>query len=417
MSNGKFRAKQLNGIVSVDNGGTGTNSFSQSSILIFGTNSLQSSGYFFNDTGTQSYELWSASKIVQYIDTNVGSGATGPTGPIGPTGATGEVGATGPIGPTGSIGATGFTGATGPTGDAGATGSIGPTGSTGPIGATGPEGPIGGTGSIGPTGPTGPIGATGPEGPIGATGPTGATGAAGATGPIGPQGYSSGKLYYINSSVTAQAPTPVGTYYQISPNQSGSTESVVSSAIGSGSTINLSSYITDVGDPGISVLPAGRVSLFLHLNSANGGSYNVNADIYLYSGGTESFFGSSDVIPSILPVYPTSPIMVTTDLIVPEYSLDVNDRFVIKVVTTNNTGSPDTVYFYSEGSQNYSYIITPLAAAAGPPGPTGPIGATGPIGPTGADGATGSIGPTGPQGDSVMPYGKAYVMANNYQWF
>ena len=63
MSNGKINAKQLNGIVDITNGGTNNITFTQSQILIFGTNSISSSGYKFNDTGTTSTDIWSANKI------------------------------------------------------------------------------------------------------------------------------------------------------------------------------------------------------------------------------------------------------------------------------------------------------------------------------------------------------------------
>lgn len=52
MANGKINAKQIDGLVSIENGGTNNSSFTQSEILIFGTNSINSSGYLFNDFGT-----------------------------------------------------------------------------------------------------------------------------------------------------------------------------------------------------------------------------------------------------------------------------------------------------------------------------------------------------------------------------
>lgn len=63
------------------------------------------------------------------------------------------------------------------------------SGSTGPTGATGGSNTIGATGSIGQTGVTGPSGFTGPtgvgqQGPMGFTGPTGHTGATGMTGAV-----------------------------------------------------------------------------------------------------------------------------------------------------------------------------------------------------------------------------------------
>lgn len=68
MANGKINAKQIDGLVSIENGGTNNSSFTQSEILIFGTNSINSSGYLFNDFGTASSDIWTADKIISYID-------------------------------------------------------------------------------------------------------------------------------------------------------------------------------------------------------------------------------------------------------------------------------------------------------------------------------------------------------------
>lgn len=93
----------------------------------------------------------------------VGGGGTGPQGPPGPVGPQGPTGLTGPQGPAGMQGTPGTNGAAGPTGPAGAAGAKGATG------ATGATGPAGAKGSTGTTGAQGPAGATGPQGPAGAS--------------------------------------------------------------------------------------------------------------------------------------------------------------------------------------------------------------------------------------------------------
>ncbi len=71
MSNGKIHSKQLDGLVSVENGGTNNSTFTASQILIASTASIVTSGYIFNDFGTASNDIWTADKIISYIDNKI----------------------------------------------------------------------------------------------------------------------------------------------------------------------------------------------------------------------------------------------------------------------------------------------------------------------------------------------------------
>ena len=67
MSNGNINAKQIKGVLEVENGGTGNPTYSTGEIISYGTQSFQSSGYTVNDSGTASTDLWSAEQIVTYV--------------------------------------------------------------------------------------------------------------------------------------------------------------------------------------------------------------------------------------------------------------------------------------------------------------------------------------------------------------
>ena len=71
MAHGKVNAKQIEGIVSLENGGTNNATFSASQILAIdsSTSSIISSGYKFNDSGTSSTDIWSSDKIISYSAT------------------------------------------------------------------------------------------------------------------------------------------------------------------------------------------------------------------------------------------------------------------------------------------------------------------------------------------------------------
>jgi len=71
MSNGRINTKQLDGLVAIENGGTNNASFTASQIIIASTASLISSGYIFNDFGTASTDIWTADKIIDYIDNKI----------------------------------------------------------------------------------------------------------------------------------------------------------------------------------------------------------------------------------------------------------------------------------------------------------------------------------------------------------
>jgi hypothetical protein len=111
------------------------------------------------------------------------------------------------------------------------------------------------TGATGPTGPQGIQGITGPTGPTGAqglsiTGPTGAIGPTGPTGPIGPQGFSQGRFYYFNQSVTE-----LGSFKELGQDPTGASEQTVAVNISGNSTSLVSEFISEPFD--FTIIPGG----------------------------------------------------------------------------------------------------------------------------------------------------------------
>jgi len=72
---GRVEIKQLNGILPIEKGGTNNNSFNENEIIIANNQSLISSGYIFNDGGTSSRDIWSASYSINNIITLTLTGA------------------------------------------------------------------------------------------------------------------------------------------------------------------------------------------------------------------------------------------------------------------------------------------------------------------------------------------------------
>lgn len=61
------------GTLPLSRGGSNNTSFTASQILITSTNSIISSGYKFNDSGTTSTDIWSANKVISYALTGSGT--------------------------------------------------------------------------------------------------------------------------------------------------------------------------------------------------------------------------------------------------------------------------------------------------------------------------------------------------------
>ncbi len=59
------------GLLPISRGGLNNATFTASQILVTSTNSVISSGLKFNDTGTSSTDIWTADKIISYIDNKI----------------------------------------------------------------------------------------------------------------------------------------------------------------------------------------------------------------------------------------------------------------------------------------------------------------------------------------------------------
>lgn len=344
---------------------------------------------------------------------NVGpQGPTGQQGSVGPQGSTGPQGNIGPQGVQGPQGHQGNQGALGPQGFQGATGAqgnIGPQGFQGDQGPVGPQGDQGFQGIQGPIGPQGDQGFQGPQGFQGSQGPQGFQGFQGVQGPQGfqgPTGISSGRVFYLNQSVSS----PVSPYKELSEDPTNTGEVTVSTATSGTTPVLVSSFLSN--QLGVIVIPAGiqRFHLsFLKQNQTD--LIEAFAEVYLAdSSGTiisPAFTTNSAAIGWVDAVTPVS---VDVDLVIGSSPLSLTDRAVVKIYVKNTGTGPHNVTWYTEGTSNYSYAITSISSPQGDQGPQGPQGATGSqgvqgaigpqgdVGATGAQGSTGAQGPTGPTG-------------------
>jgi len=277
----------------------------------------------------------------------------------------------------------------------GQTGSTGPQGPTGIQGFTGPQGFTGNQGPTGPQGFTGIQGITGSQGFTGPQGQTGSTGSQGVTGPqglVGTNGISGGQTYYLNYSLTASSILGSPAYKQFSPIATNTGEvSFNSGSIAAGATATFGPFVTDSGVPGITSIPAGIWTLFVHALADGTTTFNFSAAIYKVVDTTEILLFSTDSTPSVAN---TTSQMFISDGFYAGTTMSTSDRLLVIVFALTTSVSPRQLTFYTEGNTRYSYLTTPLSIS----GFTGPQGTTGPQGITGSQGNTGPQGNTGIQG-------------------
>ncbi len=229
-------------------------------------------------------------------------------------------------------------------------------------------------------------------GPTGPTGGTGATGDTGATGATGADGISSGQIYYFNQSVNSD----VSGYKELSliPTTTGQvtlTTNLTSLQTG----VMVQDFITP--QLGFSIIPSGVQRFQIHYLLPSS-----NADLEGYielqlADSTGTPIGTT--ITSNVAVLPyvdaINPAELNVDVVLSTTSISPTNRIIVRLYLNNLDTTSRSVIFYTEGSANYSYVITSvgqLAAATGATGATGPTGDTGPTGPTGDTGPTGSPG-------------------------
>jgi hypothetical protein len=116
-------------------------------------------------------------------------------------------------------------------------------------------------------------------------------------------------------------------------------------------------------------------------------TWDIWVNVYLVgaTGGVETFLFSTEKIASSL----TSTVqMIVTESYWIGSSISLSDRIIAKVQFQNNSSQARTLTFRTEGTNEYSFVTTPIAFV-GSVGPTGPQGPTGPENIVSLNGLTG----------------------------
>lgn len=269
----------------------------------------------------------------------------------------------------------------------------------------------------------------GPTGPAG----SGSTGATGATGPAGTNGISTGLIYYFHAQSvggqpnqgdtgfamnTSIQPGPVGGNPVYLPTVYNGYFSSISPTAGTSGPALLGDFKTSVGDPGVTVIPAGSWTFLMNIytgidytgpghtgiTGSAGTSINVYAEVWKTSQGVSSLIGdnkSRSIIVNSATDDQLYSMGVTIQTAQTLFTPSVDSMFVriYAVPTTSTFIANQRIEFWTDGD-SVSQVTTTLPAKSGNSGPTGAVGPTGAIGLPGTPGANGSQGIQGPMGQS-----------------
>lgn len=202
---------------------------------------------------------------------------------------------------------------------------------------------------------------------------SGTSGTSGSSGTSGVDGIVGGQLFYFNESVTGYT----ASYKELGNSPVISSEEIVTKTLApTESNVLMSSYISD--SLGLTVVPGGVQRFSLHYlkgsSQSNISTYavvqlaNENGDKYYDLGATQAIAYSNtqeigwqngNVVHINLDI-----ISITTEIL-------ATDRIVISLYANNLDTTTQSVSFYTEGTNNYSYVQTSTAVVPGPQGATG----------------------------------------------
>ena len=170
-----------------------------------------------------------------------------------------------------------------------------------------------------------------------------------------PIGGAGGEIYYFNLS---QTQTP---YREFSPISVNGVEQTTGITINSGVTSTITSFLTPTGYPNTTTIPAGYWSFYIHsYKDTINASFNVFCEVYLRTtGGSETLILTTEGYD--IQTYNPTVSMQLTDGYYSGGTIDVSDRILVKVRATNTGLQTNTITFFTEGQQHYSYGITPFS--------------------------------------------------------
>ena len=202
---------------------------------------------------------------------------------------------------------------------------------------------------------------------------SGTSGTSGSSGTSGVDGIVGGQLFYFNESVTGYT----ASYKELGNSPVISSEEIITKNLGpTESNVLMSSYMSE--SLGLTVIPGGVQRFSLHYkkgaSQSNISTYavvqlaNQNGDKYYDLGATQAIAYSNT---QEIGWENNNVVNISLDIISITTEIQATDRIVISLYTNNLDTTTQSVSFYTEGLNNYSYVQTSTAVVPGAKGATG----------------------------------------------
>jgi hypothetical protein len=204
---------------------------------------------------------------------------------------------------------------------------------------------------------------------------SGTSGSSGTSGTSGKDGIAGGQIYYFNQSIAGYT----ASYRYLGNSPVISSEEIVTKNLGpTESNVLISSYISD--SLGLTVIPGGVQRFSLHYKKgASSSNISTYAVVQLADLNGVKYYDSPYGFTQAIAYSNTQEISwennnttnINLDIISITTEILSTDRIVISLYANNLDATTQSVSFYTEGVNNYSYVQTSTAVVPGERGATG----------------------------------------------
>jgi len=211
---------------------------------------------------------------------------------------------------------------------------------------------------------------SGTSGIDGTSGISGSSGESGTSGIDGANGITAGQIYYFNESQSSD----VSPYKVLSREPAATPQQSILVTTAGTTPVLVQEFITP--ELGFSVIPGGTQRFHTHfLKSGAGFNTDTFVTIELADSagvGYGTILQTNQVL--IGWISNTIPVETTIDLTLPTTTINPTDRMIVKIYVVDQSNGNHGVTFYTEGTQNYSFVLTSTGVIGGTSGSSGSSG-------------------------------------------
>jgi hypothetical protein len=240
-------------------------------------------------------------------------------------------------------------------------------GASGSSGSSGESGTSGIDGTSGSSGFSGTSGLSGVNGIDGTSGISGSSGESGTSGIDGANGITAGQVYYFNESQSSD----VSPYKVLSREPAATSQQSILVTTTGTTPVLVQEFITP--ELGFSVIPGGTQRFHTHfLKSGAGFNTDTFVTIELADSAGVGYGTILQTNQALIGwISNIIPVEVTVDLTLPTTTINPTDRMIVKIYVVDQSNGNHGVTWYTEGTQNYSFVLTSTGVMGGTSGSSG----------------------------------------------